>query len=56
MDVSIKKLDVKRFNCPKQYQVIEVPDHFGSNIKIFYANMAEHDDNNQTTFPRQRSR
>lgn len=45
MDVSIKKLDMRRFNCPKEYEVVEVPDHFGSNIKIFYADMGDHDHN-----------
>jgi hypothetical protein len=36
-------LEIKQFTCPKDYEVVGVPELFDNNIKIFFANMFEFD-------------
>lgn len=37
--LTINKLDSKSFVCPSHFEVVEIPEHFDTNIKIFFANM-----------------
>ena len=41
--VKVNKHESKTFNCPKNFEFVQVPEHFDNNIKIFFANMQEYD-------------